>query len=57
MLRIWVNVDDYFRVPSEVLCEIHRRFNELGIEIGFSQQELRIRQLPDETGPPKEGDE
>ena len=57
MLRIWVNVDDYFRVPSEVLCEIHRRFKALGIEIGFSQQELRIRQLSDETGPPKEGDE
>ena len=57
LLRIWVNVDDYFRVPSEVLCEIHRRFSDLGIEIGFSQQELRIRQLSDETGPPAGGDE
>jgi small-conductance mechanosensitive channel len=48
-LRIWVHVDDYFKVPSRIRSEIDRRFRQLGIEIAFPQRDLHIRTLPKEA--------
>jgi small-conductance mechanosensitive channel len=45
-LRVWVDVDHYWDVPSEIRNEIDRRFNELGIEITFPQMDVHIRSLP-----------
>jgi potassium efflux system protein len=50
-LRIWVNVDNYWTVPSEIRCEIDRSFRELDIEIAFPQRDLHIRTLPREIAP------
>jgi small-conductance mechanosensitive channel len=46
-LRIWVHLDDYYSISSQVRFEIDRRFRELGIEIAFPQADLHIRSLPD----------
>jgi small-conductance mechanosensitive channel len=48
-LRIWVNVDDYWAVPSRIRHDIDRRFRELGIEIAFPQRDIHIRTMPRET--------
>jgi len=45
-LRIWVDVDDYWKVASQIRFDIDRRFRELEIEIAFPQQDLHIRSLP-----------
>ena len=45
-LRIWVHVDDFWTVPSQIRCDIDRRFRELAIEIAFPQRDLHIRTLP-----------
>jgi potassium efflux system protein len=50
-LRIWVHLDDYWQVPSQVRCEIDKRFHELAIEIAFPQRDLHIRTLPQERVP------
>ncbi len=42
-LRIWVHVDDYFKVPSRIRFEIDRRFRERNIEIAFPQRDIHIR--------------
>jgi small-conductance mechanosensitive channel len=47
-LRIWFHVDDYWTVPSQIRCDIDRRFRELAIEIAFPQRDLHIRTLPGE---------
>lgn len=47
-LRIWFHVDDYWTVPSQIRCDIDRRFRELAIEIAFPQRDLHIRTLPNE---------
>jgi len=48
-LRIWVDVDDYWTVASQIRCDIDRLFRELNIEIAFPQRDLHIRTLPGET--------
>ena len=45
-LRIWVYVDDYWTVASQIRSDIDRRFRELNIEIAFPQRDLHIRTLP-----------
>jgi small-conductance mechanosensitive channel len=50
-LRIWVDVDDYWTVPSQIRCDIDRRFRELAIEIAFPQRDLHIRTLPGQAAP------
>jgi len=50
-LRIWVHVDDFWTVPSQIRCDIDRRFRELAIEIAFPQRDLHIRTLPGQTAP------
>jgi potassium-dependent mechanosensitive channel len=50
-LRVWVGVDDYWIVPSQIRNEIDRRFNELGIEIAFPQMDVHIRSLPAQIAP------
>jgi small-conductance mechanosensitive channel len=50
-LRIWVHVDDYWAVPSQIRYEIDRRFRELAIEIAFPQRDLHIRTIPKEITP------
>jgi small-conductance mechanosensitive channel len=50
-LRIWVHVDDFWTVPSQIRCDIDRRFRELAIEIAFPQRDLHIRSLPGQTAP------
>jgi potassium efflux system protein len=50
-LRIWVHVDDFWTVPSQIRCDIDRRFRELAIEIAFPQRDLHIRSLPGRTAP------
>ncbi|MEN8808506.1 MAG: mechanosensitive ion channel domain-containing protein [Desulfobacterales bacterium] len=50
-LRIWVYVDDFWRLPSQVRCDIDRRFRELAIEIAFPQRDLHIRTLPGQAAP------
>jgi len=45
-LRIWVDVDDYWRVASQIRFDIDRRFQKLEIEIAFPQRDLHIRTLP-----------
>ncbi|MGA9236766.1 MAG: mechanosensitive ion channel domain-containing protein [Desulfobacterales bacterium] len=50
-LRIWVNVDDFWAVPSQIRCDIDRRFRELAIEIAFPQRDLHIRTLPGQAAP------
>jgi small-conductance mechanosensitive channel len=45
-LRIWVDVDDYWKVASRIRFDIDRRFRELAIEIAFPQRDLHIRTLP-----------
>ena len=50
-LRIWVDVDDYWTVASQIRFDIDRRFRELGIEIAFPQRDLHIRSLPAEKAP------
>ena len=50
-LRIWVHVDDFWTVPSQIRCDIDRRFRELAIEIAFPQRDLHIRTLPGQTSP------
>ncbi|MGD9273795.1 MAG: mechanosensitive ion channel [Desulfobacterales bacterium] len=50
-LRIWVHVDDFWTLPSQVRCDIDRRFRELAIEIAFPQRDLHIRTLPGQTTP------
>ena len=47
-LRIWVDVDDYWTVASQIRCDIDRLFRELNIEIAFPQRDLHIRTLPGE---------
>jgi potassium efflux system protein len=45
-LRVWIwNVDNRFRVISELHQEIERRFREAGIEIAFPQRDLHIRSV------------
>ncbi len=51
-LRIWVDVDNFWVVPSLIRFEIDQRFRELGIEIAFPQQDLHIRSYPQEFRPP-----
>ena len=50
-LRIWVHVDDFWTVPSQIRCDIDRRFRELAIEIAFPQRDLHIRTLPGQATP------
>jgi len=50
-LRIWLHVDDYWTVPSQIRCDIDRRFRELSIKIAFPQRDLHIRTLPNEITP------
>ncbi len=50
-LRIWVDVDNFWAVPSAIRFDIDRRFRELGIEIAFPQQDLHIRSYPEEFRP------
>jgi potassium-dependent mechanosensitive channel len=50
-LRIWLNVDDFWAVPSQIRCDIDRRFRELAIEIAFPQRDLHIRTLPGQAAP------
>jgi potassium-dependent mechanosensitive channel len=50
-LRVWVNDEDYWDVPSQIRNEIDRRFNELGIEIAFPQMDVHIRTLPAQIAP------
>jgi small-conductance mechanosensitive channel len=50
-LRIWVYVDDYWTVASQIRSDIDRRFRELNIEIAFPQRDLHIRTLPKESVP------
>jgi len=45
-LRIWVDVDDYWSVASQIRFEIDRRFRERKIEIAFPQMDLHVRTLP-----------
>jgi small-conductance mechanosensitive channel len=47
-LRIWVQVEDYWEVPSKIRFDIDHRFRELGIEIAFPQRDLHIRSLPED---------
>ncbi len=48
-LRIWLYVEKYWSVPSQVRCEIDRRFRDLDIEIAFPQRDLHVRSLPKEV--------
>jgi small-conductance mechanosensitive channel len=50
-LRIWVQVDDYWTVPSQIRCDIDQRFREQKIEIAFPQRDLHFRTLPGEMTP------
>jgi potassium efflux system protein len=50
-LRIWVHVDDFWTVPSQIRCDIDRCFRELAIEIAFPQRDLHIRTLPGQAAP------
>ncbi len=50
-LRIWVDVDNFWAVPSAIRFDIDKRFRELGIEIAFPQQDLHIRSYPEEFKP------
>jgi potassium-dependent mechanosensitive channel len=50
-LRVWVHLDDYWTIPSQIRNEIDHRFRELGIEIAFPQRDLHIRSLPAEIAP------
>ncbi len=56
-LRIWVDVDNYWTVPSAIRFDIDRRFRELGIEIAFPQQDLHIRTYPEEFRPQTPGND
>ena len=51
-LRIWVDVDNFWVVPSLIRFDMDKRFRELGIEIAFPQQDLHIRSYPEEFRPP-----
>ncbi len=51
MLRVWVHVDHYWTVPSQIRSELDRRFKRLGIEIAFPQRDLHIRTVPARIGP------
>jgi small-conductance mechanosensitive channel len=44
-LRIWVDVDDCWKVASRMCFDIDRRFRKLAIEIAFPQRDLHIRTL------------
>lgn len=50
-LRVWVDVEHYWDVPSQIRNEIDRCFNELGIEIAFPQMDVHIRSLPAQIAP------
>lgn len=50
-LRVWVDVEHYWDVPSQIRNEIDRCFNELGIEIAFPQMDVHIRSLPTQIAP------
>ena len=47
-LRMWVHVDNYWWVASDIRKDIDRRFRELGIEIAFPQRDLHLRTIPKE---------
>jgi potassium efflux system protein len=47
-LRIWVHVDYYWEVPSEIRYQIDKRFRENNIEIAFPQRDLHLRSIPKE---------
>ncbi len=51
-LRLWVQVEDYWAVPSRIRFDIDKRFRELGIEIAFPQRDIHIRSLPKEWPSP-----
>ena len=50
-MRIWVDVNDYWTVPSQIRCKIDRCFRELAIEIAFPQRDLHIRSISKEIMP------
>ena len=50
-LRVWVHVDHYWSVPSQIRFEIDRRFRQLGIGIAFPQLDLHVRTTPPRDAP------
>jgi small-conductance mechanosensitive channel len=46
-LRVWIHIDDYFTISSQIRFEIDRRFREVGIEIAFPKRDLYIRSIPE----------
>ncbi len=42
-LRVWVEVEDFVSIRSDLHQEVDRRFREEGIEIAFPQHDLHLR--------------
>ncbi len=45
-LRIWLHIDYFITVETEVRDDISRQFRELGIRIAFPQQDIYIKETP-----------
>jgi small-conductance mechanosensitive channel len=58
-MRIWVHVDYFLRVETDIRFEIDKEFRKLGITIPFPQRDVYIKENkvidivkpPPETGP------
>lgn len=49
-LRIWLHIDYFITVETEVRDDISRQFRELGIRIAFPQQDIYIKESPSAIG-------
>jgi len=45
-LRIWLHIDYFITVETEVRDDISKQFRELGIRIAFPQQDIYIKETP-----------
>jgi len=45
-LRIWLHIDYFITVETEVRDDISRQFRDLGIRIAFPQQDIYIKESP-----------
>ncbi len=49
-LRIWLHIDYFIIVETEVRDDITNQFRELGIRIAFPQQDIYIKETPSSAG-------
>lgn len=48
-LRFWVPYEIGLQVKSDVSIEVYNKFKEFGIEIPFPQQDIHIKELPNQS--------